>query len=1144
MKLKIIYNIFLISLLQFACDQQNKQSGNVVRYVPTIVEAKKPSVKVNQLPPVVIPLQKVPVKVAGRPKIIKLKSNNHLLQSPKSTPVGKPVICIPGTDTFKLPKIVETTGRRVLSGLPEVIDAKEFSISDKNPLGISSFKVFQGLKINNVLTMIQDTAGNLWISAWEGGVSKYDGRSFTHYTTTQGLSHNNVFSLLEDSKGNIWIGTMEGGVNKYDGKFFTHYSTNEGISDKNVVSILEDTKGNLWFGTIEGGVNRFDGKSFEHFTTAQGLVNNHVRSILEDSIGNIWFATSGGLSKYDGKSFSNYTSNQGLKSNDLWYITEDRDRNIWISAWETGVAKFDGKSFTHYSSKEGLSSDNVWKILEDRAGNLWICTMDKGVNKFDGRSFTYFGVEQGMSNNTIHTILEDRSGNIWMGTDGGGVNKYDGGTFSHTHHTQGLISGNISCTLEDKNGSIWVGSTGGGLNKYNGNTIEQYTVAQGLSNNRMNCMMEDSHGNIWIGTWGSGIDKYDGKSFTNYSAAQGLNSDGVVGMLEDKKGNIWIGTSRGLTKYDGTSFTRFDTTQGLSHMFITGIAEDIAGNIWLGTYGGGINKYDGKSFSAYTSAQGLSSDDVLSIYADSRGNIWVGTYHEGIDKFDGKSFTHYTTSQGLSNNRIGSIREDNDGNMWFLTNNGLCKLQYNKNENSININPRSSQIPLFENYLFSDGFLGVGSDYNTLTVDRNGKLWAGAGDRLSSYHPENDTPDTIPPNIQLRSILLFNENINWPDLEKNHDTVLLLSNGAKLKDFEFSGLSKWYHIPENLKLPYASNYLTFRFVGITTKRTQHVKYQYFLDGLDKQWNSITEKPEATYNNLPAGRYTFKVKAVNSEGYWSDEFAYSFTILPPWWKTLWFRIFAAILLFAIVYGFGRWRLHQKFRTQLEHFRKDKLLAELRQKTTELEMQALRAQMNPHFIFNSLNSITVFIMENNKAEATEYLRKFSRLVRLILQNSMSPLITLESELEALRLYLELEALRFNHHFNYEIDVAEDVNLSIVKVPPLIIQPYVENAIWHGLMQKEEKGNLQIKLFRHENALCCKIVDDGIGRKNAADLKNKSASTHKSLGMRITADRIEMLEHNNQVHASIKINDIVLPDGTAGGTEVLLKIPLLYD
>jgi ligand-binding sensor domain-containing protein len=1130
--------------MQCACDQRHKQPGNPHDDAPTITTAKKPVVKVNQLPPEVIPIKKAPAKVAGKPKIVTLKSNVHFLKTPKSIRAGKPLICIPGTDTFTLPKVVGTTGRRIVSGLPQIIDAKEPFINDKNPFGISSFKVFQGLKINNVITMIEDRAGNLWISAWEGGVSKYDGRSFTHYTTSQGLSHNNVFSMLEDSKGNIWIGTIGGGVNKYDGRSFTHYTTVEGISDDNVESILQDSKGNLWFGTVNGGVNRFDGKSFEHFTTAQGLINNHVRSILEDSIGNLWFGTSGGLSKYDGKSFSNYTTDQGLHNNDIWYITEDKNRNIWISPQENGIDKYDGKSFTHYSSKEGLSSNNVWKILEDKEGNLWFCTMDKGVNKFDGKSFTYFDVDQGLSNNTVHCILADRSGNIWMGTDGGGVNKYDGGSFSHIHHTQGLITGNISCTMEDKHGNIWVGSLGGGLNKYNGNTIEQYTDSQGLSNNRMNCMMEDSHGNIWIGTWGSGVDKYDGKSFTNYSAAEGLTSDGVVCMLEDKKGNIWLGTSEGLTKYDGISFTRFDTSQGLSHMFITSIAEDKAGNIWLGTYGGGVNIYNGKSFSAYTSDQGLSSDDVLSIFKDSHGNIWIGTYHEGINKFDGESFTHYTTSQGLSNNRIGSIREDNDGNMWFLTNNGLCKMRYNNKENSRNINLDNSQIPLFKNYLFSDGFFGVGNDYNTLTVDRNGRIWAGAGDRLSCYHSEKDIPDTIPPNIQVKSILLFNENINWPHLEKNKDTVLLLSNGVKLQNFAFSGLSKWYYLPENLKLPYDNNYLTFQFVGITTKKTQHIKYQYFLDGLDKDWNLITEKPEATYKNLPPGSYIFKVKAVNSEGHWSNEFAYRFTILPPWWKTLWFRILAVLFLFGIFYGLVRWGLNQKFRRQLEQFQKEKQLAEFKQKTTELEMQALRAQMNPHFIFNSLNSITVFIMENDKAKAAQYLTKFSRLVRLILQNSLSPLISLENELEALRLYLELEALRFNHHFEYTLDAAEDLNISILKVPPLIIQPYVENAIWHGLMQKEEKGKLQIKLFRHENVLCCRIIDDGIGRKRAAELKSKSAATHKSLGMRITADRIEMLQHNNPVQAFINITDIILPDGTAAGTEVLLKIPLLYD
>ncbi len=221
------------------------------------------------------------------------------------------------------------------------------------------------------------------------------------------------------------------------------------------------------------------------------------------------------------------------------------------------------------------------------------------------------------------------------------------------------------------------------------------------------------------------------------------------------------------------------------------------------------------------------------------------------------------------------------------------------------------------------------------------------------------------------------------------------------------------------------------------------------------------------------------------------------------------------------------------------------AELQQQATELEMQALRSQMNPHFIFNSLSAINMFILENNKLKASEYLSKFSRLIRLILQNSDEAFIPLERELEALQLYLDLESLRFENKFTYKIIAEEDLDTTGIKAPPLIMQPYVENAIWHGLMHKKEKGNLEIELYVQEEILFCKITDDGIGRKRAAELKSKSTLTHKSMGMRITADRIAMLQQQNQKKETfIAINDLVLPDGSAGGTEVLIKIPVRYD
>ncbi|MEO6252253.1 MAG: histidine kinase [Ferruginibacter sp.] len=231
-------------------------------------------------------------------------------------------------------------------------------------------------------------------------------------------------------------------------------------------------------------------------------------------------------------------------------------------------------------------------------------------------------------------------------------------------------------------------------------------------------------------------------------------------------------------------------------------------------------------------------------------------------------------------------------------------------------------------------------------------------------------------------------------------------------------------------------------------------------------------------------------------------------------------------------------------QLQKLESNKTRSELQQQAIELEIRALRAQMNPHFIFNSLNSINRFILQNNKLQASQYLTKFSKLIRLILQNSQAALIPLESEIESLQLYLELEALRFDHHFEFTISVENDLDIAALKLPPLIIQPYAENAIWHGLMHKEEKGKLEIKFYQREDFLCCCITDDGIGRTKAAALKSKSGSTHKSMGMRITADRIAMLKQKKQLDNCIKITDLVLDDGSPGGTEVVLTIPAQYD
>ncbi len=232
--------------------------------------------------------------------------------------------------------------------------------------------------------------------------------------------------------------------------------------------------------------------------------------------------------------------------------------------------------------------------------------------------------------------------------------------------------------------------------------------------------------------------------------------------------------------------------------------------------------------------------------------------------------------------------------------------------------------------------------------------------------------------------------------------------------------------------------------------------------------------------------------------------------------------------------------QSRQLEAQHLRQMKLGFE--QKLAETEMTALRAQMNPHFIFNCLNSIKLYATENESGKASDYLTKFSRLIRLVLENSRSERVTLQNELDALRLYLDMEAMRFKDKLRFEVLVAPEVDADFTEIPPLLIQPYVENAIWHGLMHKAEGGTVTVDVSQPtENLLRVEITDDGIGRDRAAALKSKSAGKHKSFGMKVTADRIRMINQLYSVQTQARIYDLIDSFGEACGTRVLLEIPV---
>jgi len=835
---------------------------------------------------------------AGEPKLISAHINIH------NIPEDLTVIPIKyntlntftqGTDTSSF-VMVNSTGDTVPTGLsfpisgtvvpcqqPQPVKASHPHMKDNASINIKYLDVDQGMNSSYVISSLEDSHGNLWFGTWGGGVSRYNGETFTHFTREEGLSDNRVYSLMEDSQGNLWFGTYLGGVSRYDGETFVHFTEKEGLSNNTVRSIMEDSHGNLWFATGGGGVSRYNGETITHFTQKEGLCNNYVWSILEDSHGYFWFGTEGGgVSRYDGETFVHFTEKEGLSSNNVRFVLEDSHEILWFGTGGGGVSRFDGKSFTHFTEKEGLSNNYVRSILEDSHGNLWFTTDGGGVNRYDGKTFTHFTEGEGLSNNFTWPMLEDSHGNLWVGTWAGGVSVYNGDTFINFTEKDGLSNNIVWSILEDSQGNHWFSTEGGGVVMYTGKSYRHYTEKEGLSSRNVRSILEDRHGNLWFGTGGSGVSMFNGKSFTHFTTREGLSSNNVRTIMEDSHGNLWFGTGGGgVSRYNGRTFTHFTEKEGLSNSIVRTILEDSHGNLWFGTRGGGVSRYNGDTFTHFTTKEGLSSNTVLSILEDSHGNLWFGTGGGGVSMYNGETFTYYTEREGLSNNIVYSLLEDSNGHIWLSTEKGLNCL-----------------VPgpdLIHTYSQQDGLKGIDFYINSVLLDSKNRIWWGSSISLTMLDLNSFKIPVEPPALQLNSIEIDELFADYRHLTKKDR-----------KEIDFNGVAKFYNYPLNLELPYNNNHLTFHFSAIDWYAPPKIKYSYKMEGLNDPWSIPTSEAKADYRSMPFGTYTFKVRAIGEAQKWSKSFDYTFTINPPWWHTWWARAGYGIAILMIFIGFGRWR----------------------------------------------------------------------------------------------------------------------------------------------------------------------------------------------------------------------------------------------
>ncbi len=1010
----------------------------------------------------------------------------------------------------------------ILISIPALLAAQQYNFIN--------YSIEEGLAQSQVEDIIQDNKGYLWIATL-GGISRFDGKEFISYSTSDGLLDNQINCITQSQDGILWIGTL-GGIIRYDGRVFINFPLNTEHSSYNVVCITEDRSGNLWLGTDGGGICKFNISGteaekyhLEYFDTDQGLQSNKVRALLIDQGGKLIAGTRKGLSIFKSGSWHPIDIN-GFGTLNISDLAMDPSGSIWISTYGNGIINYrinkvndDQVSILQINMDQGLISDWIRSIIIDRKGALWISTKN-GVSKVSSSSeFALSDLEisnltsqQGMPSHNIKCIFEDREGNLWMGTDGKGILSFTGESFVSYTKKDGLLSDLVMSIVEDNDNNLWFSTYGSGISKYDGSVFHSFTIKDGIGNNTVWASMKDKDGNLWFGT-SDGICIYSNDKFTTLNTQHGLISKKVTSIIQARDASIWIGTSEGVSHYSDGEFVNYSMEQGFEGKNVRSILEAVNGTVWFGT-SDGLHSYDGSTFVKYTEEDGLSNNTVYTILEDSKGTLWMGTKN-GITHFSNNKFETIIIEKNFRANFINFLVFDSEENLWAGTNNGIYSIDINElDENG---------KPKMVHYTNWEGINSLETNLNGCYLDKQNNLWFCTSEGVVKYDASKTktSSENSKPIINIAEVSLFLEKTDWTKYTSDFNRA--------------TGL------PENLDLKHNQNHLTFHFTGISHSNPDKVNYRFILENFDNDWSPVSKSSTATYSNLPPGTYTFKVIANNKYGNWSETPSeISFIISPPFWMTWWFYLLSAIATALISVGIYNWRMSVIRRKMLTKrvIQKSKMLV--------LEQKALNASMNRHFIFNALNSIQYYINKEDKKSANNYLTNFAKLIRKNLDDAQSSLISLSDELERLELYLSLENMRFKNKFDYEINVDKDLDPSVIKIPSMLLQPFVENSIWHGILPMDKKGIVSINIVKGENEeLKLQIEDNGIGVDTSIRRKANQRKDHTSKGTQITRGRIELMKKMSKKKITIEGPDEIKDEhNVTSGTKVEITLPINYN
>ncbi len=1017
-----------------------------------------------------------------------------------------------------------------------------------------------GLAQSSVECMIQDSRGYIWFGT-NDGLSRYNGYGFETFRneidSENSIVNNYIVCINEDKDGNLWIGTIDGAskINIYTNKI-TNYKNPGILSNNNITEILVTDEGQVLLASIDG-LNIYDKKNdtFERIFDGDKLADQEIYSLDQDKNGDIWVGSSTGFTRINlkDKSYEKYSENSigNGELNDCIFKVLCYDDYVLFGTLNSGLLKVNIETLELEkinSKNSSLPSDNIRTIFIDDKGVLWLGT-NSGLIKYDSKKDSYISYvdksydKYSIVDNDIYSIMQDKSGLIWVGTYAGvsmfepenKIEHYKVDPSSNLSINENLIHG----IYEDDEGLIWIGTNTKGINILDRENeliydISEFTDGCSLSSNSINDIT--GYGDkIFIGT-NNGLNVYDKntRKIRVYSEEEGLSGRKVRCVMYDDEDVLWIGTNNGFYILNLSTDEIIDLNYLLDkHNIIDeyagAIFKDSEGIYWLGTFlNGGLLKIDPennivKNYKYSENINSISNNSIRTITEDSSGHIRIGT-SGGLNKLDKTTdlFTTYTTADGLPNNNIYGIVIDNNENLWMSTNLGLSKMD------KVN--------GIFCNLNITDGLQSNEFNGHSYGKLRSGELIFGGINGLNIFDPDEILSDSYIPKVEFDGFKL---------------------NGVKVDTLE------------DAKLKYNENTIDIRFFIPDYKNVKNIQYYYSLDGASDDWFLVNTN-ELVLSNLGSGTYTFKIKARNSSGVFSEESSFKFTIKPPFWRGMEFIILYIVIILGIVWIVFRIKNNKMKLLNEIVSKRTRELSEEMEKNTELlnKVINLEKRKNAYLVnishelrtpLNVLSSIHQLINELNKSEEGIEKEKLDHYMSIFGKN-VNRLLKLINDL--------IDTSKIEHG-NYTINVSrqnivyivEDTALSLKdyvesKEIELIIDPDVEecmiecdsteierciiNLVNNAAKFTNKGGKILVSIVELENHVKITVSDTGIGMeekylKTIFDRFNQIIDSNREVkggsGLGLTITKLIVGLHHGEIFAESKVDvgsrfTIILP------------------